>query len=293
MLSFWTGHGGSFPYFVASGKSSPGNSDPRLATGLTTPGFKNSYPDFPRVACFIGICTIAFEGINILGYNYIVNNNIKYLGIVFTDFLGDPLLQKAIGTNVGQFTPCPSTLLTQGCTFCSSTGTCLGCNSTLHYLYDSVAASCLADKGYYLAWSSPTVNLPTSCGIPMIGCLECSSDTVCTLCDSIANYQLSNGTCIAAPGYYLDASSIPVICNLVGCYTCASASVCTTCSSSKNFIMDSGTSTCKCDSSANFVLLASAGTCVCNSGYYLDSNGTCSTIPLCPASNSGCSSCSL
>ncbi|CAM6002422.1 unnamed protein product [Sphagnum balticum] len=59
-LSFWTGHGGSFPYFVASGKSSPGTSDPRLATGLTTPGFSSSYPDFPRVACFIGICTIAF-----------------------------------------------------------------------------------------------------------------------------------------------------------------------------------------------------------------------------------------
>lgn len=59
-ISFWTGNVGSFPYFVASGKSSPGNSDPRLATGLTTPGFKNSYPDFPRVACFIGICTIAF-----------------------------------------------------------------------------------------------------------------------------------------------------------------------------------------------------------------------------------------
>ena len=59
-LSFWTGHGGSFPYFVASGKSSPGNNHPRLVTGLTTPGFKSYYPDFPRVACFIGICSIVF-----------------------------------------------------------------------------------------------------------------------------------------------------------------------------------------------------------------------------------------
>lgn len=57
-ISFWTGSVGSFPYFVASGKSSPNGN--RLATGLTTPGFSNRYTDFPRVACFIGICTIAF-----------------------------------------------------------------------------------------------------------------------------------------------------------------------------------------------------------------------------------------
>jgi len=84
---------------VASGKSSPGNNHPRLATGLTTPGFKKSYPDFPRVACFIGICTIAFEGINILGYNYIVNNNVGYTGIIFTDFMGDDLIRKLVGMN--------------------------------------------------------------------------------------------------------------------------------------------------------------------------------------------------
>jgi 1-phosphatidylinositol phosphodiesterase len=57
-IAFWTGHGGSYPYFVASGKSSPtGN---RLLTGLTTPGFKSSYPDFPRIGCFIGICSICY-----------------------------------------------------------------------------------------------------------------------------------------------------------------------------------------------------------------------------------------
>jgi 1-phosphatidylinositol phosphodiesterase len=59
-ITFWSGSVGSMPYFCASGKSSPGNNDPRLATGLTTPGFKSYYPDFPRVACFIGICSIVF-----------------------------------------------------------------------------------------------------------------------------------------------------------------------------------------------------------------------------------------
>lgn len=149
-LSFWTGNVGSFPYFVASGKSSPGNSAPLLATGLTTPGFSSSYPDFPRVACFIGICTIAFQGINILAYNYIVSQGFSYLGIVFTDFLGDAVLAKSVSLNTGKFTPCPTTLLTQGCTYCSSTAQCLGCNSTQNYVYIPSNYSCGAATGYYL-----------------------------------------------------------------------------------------------------------------------------------------------
>ena len=169
-VSFWTGHGGSFPYFVASGKSSPGNSAPLLATGLTTPGFSSSYPDFPRVACFIGICTIAFQGINSLAYNYINANSITYLGIVFTDFIGDVVLQKAISMNAGKFVPCPSTQLAQGCTYCTSTGVCLGCNTTNNYLFDSVTSSCFAAVGYYLQWSTVTANQPLICNSSMLGC---------------------------------------------------------------------------------------------------------------------------
>jgi 1-phosphatidylinositol phosphodiesterase len=134
-LSFWTGNVGSFPYFVASGQSSPNNGDPLLATGLTTPGFKNSYPDFPRVACFIGICTIAFQGINNLAFNYIISKNISYLGTVFTDFIGDDAIIRSIALNTGKFVPCPSTQITQGCSYCSSSGQCLGCNTTLKYVF--------------------------------------------------------------------------------------------------------------------------------------------------------------
>ena len=57
-VNFLSGSGGVFPYFVASGHSSSATSAPRLATGLTTPGWQGSYPDFPRIDCFIGICTI-------------------------------------------------------------------------------------------------------------------------------------------------------------------------------------------------------------------------------------------
>ncbi len=52
----------------------------------------------------------------------------------------------------------------------------------------------------------------------MPGCLQCSSGAACSLCDSFANYQLINGSCLAAPGYYLDASGIPIKCAMKGCY---------------------------------------------------------------------------
>lgn len=97
---------GSFPYFVASGKSSPQNGAPRLATGLTTPGFSSYYPDFPRVACLWSLCTIAFEGINILGYDYFTGKAYDYIGIVYTDFFGDSLISKVISMNSNLFGVC-------------------------------------------------------------------------------------------------------------------------------------------------------------------------------------------
>ncbi|PER94278.1 hypothetical protein CN500_20635 [Bacillus cereus] len=88
-----------FPYFVASGHSSPGNSAPRLSTGLTTPGWSRSYPDFPRTTCFLGICTISFEGTNILATNYIKENKLDYTGIVVSDFPGPDLINAVIRVN--------------------------------------------------------------------------------------------------------------------------------------------------------------------------------------------------
>jgi 1-phosphatidylinositol phosphodiesterase len=98
-MNYLSASGGSFPYFIVSGHSSPGTSAPRLATGLTTPGWRSSYPDFPRVNCFIGICTIAFEGTNTLTANYIANNRPGFVGIIMTDFPGLGLIDKVIGLN--------------------------------------------------------------------------------------------------------------------------------------------------------------------------------------------------
>lgn len=110
-VNYLSGSGGSMPYFVASGHLNTGTSAPRLSTGRTTPGWKYSYPDFPRVNCFIGICTIAFEGINILFHDTLQRHNealrdlpgrhgfSRSAGIVMSDFPGSALLGNIIYNN--------------------------------------------------------------------------------------------------------------------------------------------------------------------------------------------------
>ncbi|WP_242069730.1 hypothetical protein [Paenibacillus dendritiformis] len=98
-INYLSGGNIAYPYFVASGHSSPGTSAPRLATGLTTPGWSDSYPDFPRTDCFIGICTIAFEGMNVLTTDYIATHNVEYTGIVAADFPGKGLIENIIRAN--------------------------------------------------------------------------------------------------------------------------------------------------------------------------------------------------
>ena len=95
---------GSFPYFVASGHSSPGTAAPRLATGLTTPGMSGSYPDFPRVDCAGALCTIAFEGTNVLITNYLnaTQPPIEFTGIIMADFPGSGLIRAIVERNLGK-----------------------------------------------------------------------------------------------------------------------------------------------------------------------------------------------
>lgn len=98
-INFLSGSGGSFPYFVASGHSSPQTSAPRLWTGLTTLTNNNKYPDFPRLDCFLGECSIYFEGTNVLTYDYLDDANISFAGIVYSDFPGHGLIDRVIALN--------------------------------------------------------------------------------------------------------------------------------------------------------------------------------------------------
>lgn len=88
-----------FPYFVASGHSSMGTGAPRMTTGLTTPGWADNFPEFPRVDCFIGICTIAYEGTNTLTKDWIHRVQPTYVGLVVADFPGAGLIRSVIDTN--------------------------------------------------------------------------------------------------------------------------------------------------------------------------------------------------
>lgn len=101
-MNYLSGSGGSMPYFVASGHSSPGTGDARLATGLTEPGFHYRYPDFPRVNWFGTFATIAFEGTNTLTANWIERNKPKYVGFIVADFPGERLINNIIRTNFGK-----------------------------------------------------------------------------------------------------------------------------------------------------------------------------------------------
>jgi len=99
-VTYLSANGGVFPYFAASGQVSSHGHAARLATGLTTPAFRHVYADFPRVNCFIGICTIAFEGINYLVLERLRAWKPHYVGIVMADFPGPSLIREIIDINL-------------------------------------------------------------------------------------------------------------------------------------------------------------------------------------------------
>lgn len=97
-MNYLSASGGSFPYFVVSGHSNPRTGARRLATGMTTPAFRYTWLDFPRVSCFLGICTIAFEGTNVLTSDRL-NRYRNRVGTIMTDFPGPLLIEQIIAIN--------------------------------------------------------------------------------------------------------------------------------------------------------------------------------------------------
>lgn len=91
-INFLSGSKGSFPYFVASGHSSPGTSAPQLSTGVSS--LSDKYPDFER---YIG--SILFIGTNFLTYDRLGSMFSKQVGIIFADFPGPGLIDRIIALN--------------------------------------------------------------------------------------------------------------------------------------------------------------------------------------------------
>tara|TARA_R110002124_G_scaffold93270_1_gene236848 strand:+ start:236 stop:1300 length:1065 start_codon:yes stop_codon:yes gene_type:complete len=96
-INYLSSSTGSFPYFVASGQSSPKTGAPLLSTGLITAEHVHKYQDFPKVDCLGSLCTIAFEGTNNLtscrlgGSGYA-----NRIGILMIDFPGPELISGII-----------------------------------------------------------------------------------------------------------------------------------------------------------------------------------------------------
>ncbi|WP_157597179.1 phosphatidylinositol-specific phospholipase C [Streptacidiphilus rugosus] len=108
-VNYLSASGGSFPYFVASGHSSPGTSAPNLLTGWTRGiintcgGSGNCIPEYPSVNCFWGTCSVAFQGVNVMAMqkmNAVAGTHHRY-GIVYADFPGAGLIQDVINSNNG------------------------------------------------------------------------------------------------------------------------------------------------------------------------------------------------
>jgi hypothetical protein len=122
-ISYVTGYGGGYPYFVSSGYSSIEGSP--LWTGKTITGSKstvmgkNPWPDYPIDACtkpVLGLpitCSVYFSGLNFMlndalsGGNSAAGNNhtpmrqYRNLGVLMLDFPGEKLLKTIINSNRG------------------------------------------------------------------------------------------------------------------------------------------------------------------------------------------------
>jgi len=87
-----------YPYYIASGHSSPGTNAPHEIEIIAGAGGELSYPDFERT-CILLICSVIHEGTNTLSMNYINSNNFSRVGMVMADFPGGGLIDAVINVN--------------------------------------------------------------------------------------------------------------------------------------------------------------------------------------------------
>lgn len=107
-INFLSAAGGGFPYFFASGHSSHETGAPRLATGWTTADcylYDRCLPEYPRLSCVGSLCSVYFEGINILARDHIGVNVKTRAGIVMADFPGRSLISAIINVNPTNLPP--------------------------------------------------------------------------------------------------------------------------------------------------------------------------------------------
>lgn len=96
-INYLSGSGGVFPYFVASGRASPGG-DQLWTGGIARRG--EVYKDFVRRHCLIRLCSIYFKGTNLMLEEMAkAGNHDDPLGIVAMDFPGGSVVDTIIQHN--------------------------------------------------------------------------------------------------------------------------------------------------------------------------------------------------
>lgn len=98
-MNYLSAASGAFPYFVSSGQQDPATGSPRLLTGETTSSCHDKWPDFPRVHCLMGECSIAFEGTNNLATQTLAGKKGR-VGVIMADFPGPALINQVIAQNL-------------------------------------------------------------------------------------------------------------------------------------------------------------------------------------------------
>lgn len=98
---------GDFPYFFASGHSSPQTGAPNALTGWISGGPLDTchldakcIPEYRRVNCVGESCSVAFEGVNVMTMNLLRSRTTPgRVGLVYADFPGKGLIQAVIDSN--------------------------------------------------------------------------------------------------------------------------------------------------------------------------------------------------
>eukprot|EP01084_Bolivina_argentea_P029889 55454_1 len=195
---------GVFPYFVASGHSNPATGAPRLATGRTTPGW-SSWGDFPRVNCFLGICTIAFEGLNVLSLEYMqdVQEPQRFYGIIGMDFPGYAIINAIIFSNdliethdkmhcghYGEFIECNSGIMTGAC----GSGRDANCNDFHN--------QCRAQK-----WSAILCDYKELGNADLKSSWQCAKYGVRQSCEDMLNHEINIMVGLCGSGENADCKS--------------------------------------------------------------------------------------
>lgn len=106
------------------------------------------------------------------------------------------------------------------CKRCNESGleNCVNC------LNATYCSNC-ALGGYIFYKPSSAEQVCRHCNVTLTGCLQCSSSTSCTLCDTSRNYAPDgSGICKCAPGYFMNGAGTCSLCSsfMPGCQRCTS-----------------------------------------------------------------------